>query len=217
MNKDGSDIKQITTKDENITEAIFSPDGKKIYFLQSGYYGSYSPIAQAHPHKFDIFSINIDGSDEKKITNYNAYDIRSLSITSDGKSIIFKKIEYENKYSIFKLIFDESDNLISVLPEGEHFEPQIGPDDKLLAFVDKRKDYKKGYEYELFIVDLKDMQIKQLTDLRKNIENPRFLHNEKKLLFTFNTNWPNNPPQYELMQIDLDGSNLKKIELKILN
>jgi len=215
MNKDGSDIKQITSKDENITEAIFFPDGKKIYFLKSGYFGSYSPIAQDRPHKFDIFSINIDGSDEKRITNLEAYNIRSLSITSNGKSILFKRLEYKSKYSVFRISLEEPEKLINVLPEGEQFEPQISPDDKLLAFKDKRKDYKGFFQYELFITDLQNIKIRQLTDLRKNLENPRFFHNENKLLFIFNTNWPNNPPKNQLMQIDLDGSNLKKINIEI--
>lgn len=68
MDRDGGSQKQLTPADSLVTEAVFSPDGHSIYFLKAGVFRNYSPIASKKPHEFDIFSIDVDGNNMKRLT-----------------------------------------------------------------------------------------------------------------------------------------------------
>ncbi len=59
MNADGSNVKQLTDVPGYDGGTFFSPDGKKIIWRRFGQDG----------HTADVYTMNIDGSNEKKITD----------------------------------------------------------------------------------------------------------------------------------------------------
>jgi len=72
-------------KDQFITEASFSPDGKYLYYLKSDLYTNYSSVSQKHPHEMDVYRMNLETKVEEAITSLDAYDMSSLHVWENGK------------------------------------------------------------------------------------------------------------------------------------
>jgi Tol biopolymer transport system component len=221
MNADGSNPRRVTSQDHHITDAIFSPDGKRIYFLESGYYGHYSPIAASHPHDFDIYSINIDGSGLKRITYLEEYQMQGLSITSDGRNLLFATYELKKPDQTFHILpLSDPRAMTSFGPKGYlgksvcFYDPHLSADDRFVAFhawgaLDRILDY------ELFVMDMSSRRTKQLTRIGGVVGEACFFHNRDRILFMRAVNWSKRPAIYELMDIKTDGSDLVKVRLII--
>lgn len=221
MNTDGTEAKQLTSGTDDITDAIFSADGNTIYYLKSGWYGHSSPIATMRPHKFDIYSVNIDGTDTKRITNTEEYDVSDLYTSKDGKKIYFRQDQYQNP-NYYHYFYLDNPNKMRPIKLGEKYErkefydPEFYIDEKLMAFTMNTQET-GSYEYELFTMDMSSREVKQLTNLKSLVAQPCFFNKTNKMLFVQDLNWPNHPSKYQLMQIDTDGSSLKKIDVDIQN
>src|SRR5580765_1007005 len=96
MNRDGSNVKLVSTGKGRTTCGYFTPDGKRIIYA-STHLGSpdYPPDADrsagyvwALYKDFDIFSANPDGTDMKRLTSTVGYDAEG-TVSPDGKKIIF--------------------------------------------------------------------------------------------------------------------------------
>ena len=61
-NMDGSDLRPWSPSESNDFSPVFSPDNKTLVFSRSGFYGSYSPIAQPHPHAWRFDASDLDGT-----------------------------------------------------------------------------------------------------------------------------------------------------------
>ena len=75
----GKGLEQFTDGNSMIIEAIFSLNNDSIYFTQAEEYENYSPMVRKAPHKFDIYSINLNDKTIVKKTNEAAYSIYNLS------------------------------------------------------------------------------------------------------------------------------------------
>jgi len=220
MDADGANIKQMTTGEQHITEAIFSPNGKTIFFMRSGFFGHYSPIVGSRPHEFDVFLINIDSSNLKRITEMNDYEMRGLSITSDGKSLLFGTGSSKEPPFHF-LSLENLKQISSFTPVGNFgsdlfYNPRLSPNNELIAFSAVSKSAKPGYRYELYLMDAKSKSgVRQVTNLESYVGKYCFFNKQNKLLFIQDLNWPEDPPIYQLMSINTDGTNLMKINLDI--
>ncbi len=231
MNSDGTQLKQVTSKQENITEAIFSSDDKTIFYLKSEYYGHYSPIANNNPHDFDIYSILPDGSCEKKITDLNAYSMSCLSLIDKGERLLFSTSPagVDEKEKTFHALSLFTGDIYSFDPEIKSFEekdfreyyrnPCISQDGRYLSYSGLSQEENIGNkgEYEVFVKDLKTKEIMQITKLGKNIESIRFLNKQNKIMFIYDENWTERfaPPNLRLMKVDVNGDNLIEISLNI--
>jgi Tol biopolymer transport system component len=76
---DGSRIQQLTDNEHLITEAIFSLDGKSIYFCMANVYKKYSPIGRTAPHDLDIYAININSGQIDKVSQLKLYSLSGIS------------------------------------------------------------------------------------------------------------------------------------------
>jgi len=221
MNLDGTEEEQITDNKAHITHAIFSPDGNKIYFLESGYFGHYSPIASSHPHDFDIYSIDIDGSNITRITYLEEYEMMGISINSKGTELIYSIYDENNPVHLLSLT---NDTTISFKPSGKYrsesfYTLVFSPiDDKKIVFISVSPVYEGSYEYELFLYDIVLDDPIQLTNLHKHADDPCFFNSGNTILFIQDQNWPNSWKTSEnniLMRIDIDGTNLGSIGLDL--
>ena len=87
-NIDGSDSRQWSPSDVEDLSPVFSPDNKTIVFSRSQFVGSYSPIAQPHPHDWALYASNLDGTNIRQITNEHFYSMSSPSISPDGEKFV---------------------------------------------------------------------------------------------------------------------------------
>ena len=204
MDINGKNLKQVTEEDL-VSWATFSADSKKIFFLGVDNYGQ-SDAREA-------YSVNINGADRKQLTDIKAYSMGDLSASVDGKELYFT--EYHLKATFYRLSLDDTTQM-KPLHSGEYTGNYcLSPDKKYVVFVEVSKESrsKSPFEYELFVMDMATGQVRQLTTLHGEAKNPRFFHNQDKLIFFRALNWPTRNPRYELMTVDLDGTHLQEIKL----
>lgn len=211
---DGTNSKCLTPEKENITEAIFSPDGNNVYFLSAGSYGHYSPIAQSHPHDFDIYSVDITGNNSKQLTTLKAYMMSDLTVSKDGNNLFFVQVGDQN--TLFTMPVTGKAEPVS-LASG-FWDASVSPDIKEIAFT-QMKQGNGGYTYDLYLEKLNSQNLsysdqKQLTFLNSMVFGIRFFNQRPYILFEQQKNWPNtSSPQNILREVNLDGSDLKQIIL----
>lgn len=96
MNSDGSDVKLISTGRGRTTCGYFTPDGQRLIYASTHLAGPDCPMPPnmsegyvwaVYP-TFDIFSVKIDGTDLKRLTNSQGYDAEG-TVSTDGKKIVF--------------------------------------------------------------------------------------------------------------------------------
>lgn len=213
MDSDGDNIVQLSNAELHITEAVFSPDGEYVYYLASSFFGHYSPLVGSNPHDYDVYSVNLTSGQIRMITNLAAYSMRGLSIDPKGNTLAFSLADADfGEESICLLSLDNVHNMSHLRPKKIMGSPQLSPDGNKIAFLGLSGTRGQFYTYDIFLMDLETKELKQLTDLRKSnaFHSFAFYHSKPKMLFM--DGWGKSRPK--IMQIGLDGSDLKAMELE---
>lgn len=162
MDTNGKNVKRLTSELGYDGGAFFSPDNKSIV------YRSYQPntpeqIARykqklaeniIEPNNFEIWTMNIDGSNKKQITKQGAASFAPF-FTPDGKRIIFSS-NLENprgrNFDLYLVNLDGSN--LERVTYTEVFDgfPMFSPDGKKIAFASNRNAKQRG-DTNIFIAD----------------------------------------------------------------
>jgi Tol biopolymer transport system component len=102
MNRDGSDIKQLTSNSTMDSAASYSPYGKKITFVRYVGGSTEDPYAEIS----EIYVMNSDGSNKSRLTNNQVRDVYPV-FSSGGKKIYFATYRDGNS-EIYKMNADGS-------------------------------------------------------------------------------------------------------------
>lgn len=215
MDSNGSNLRKLTSGNEHITEAIYSPGGRTIYYLQSNFFGHYSPITGSRPHKFDIYSLDIDRNETHQLTNMHEYEMFGLSVTSNGQELLFGTYSSNGTEPFHRILINEP-NIINSFGGKESYDLGLSPDDKTIAFV-MPSNGRRGYIYELYLMDLESKYSRQITNLQRCVHSPCFMHRNPALIFVVEITWPDRPIKYELWSVNSGGTNLSKIDLNMAN
>ena len=117
----------------------FFPDGKRIAFVSAGPEGTgprrATPGRSRPLHQ--IYTINIDGSDEKHL-NPNPYDCYSPVIAPDGKTIAFVSGRMDD-IEIYLMDIDGTNERRITSGIGVSVQPAFSPDGQKLVFVSDRR------------------------------------------------------------------------------
>jgi dipeptidyl aminopeptidase/acylaminoacyl peptidase len=213
-NTDGTNPTKLTDDSDHVSEAIFSEDGKKIYFVSM----PSSEIKKAEGETKegrDLYSIGIDGSGRKQLTDKDYFSMESLVLSADGSEIHFK--DYMDIY-----FYDLEDGGVYVsdlskdLP-AEPFYLTLSPQLNAIAFTAAFKESEDSslYEYELHWKDLKNSETKVLTNLKTSVVSPVFYHQSNKLLFLEHKNWSDTPEKYLVYRVDVNTGKLQQIHLDL--
>ena len=125
---------QITRNEVDDGSPMFFPDGKRIAFVSA----RTDDLAEGQAERHQIYSINIDGSDERHL-NPNPHDCYSPVISPDGETIAFVSAR-DGDIEIYLMDVDGSNERRLTNGIGASMQPAFSPDGRLLAFVSDRSD-----------------------------------------------------------------------------
>lgn len=158
-NQDGTQLVQLTNARGYDAEASFSPDGKKIVFcsLRSAYDHELSAEEKSRldkePSWFgDIYLMNADGSDQRRLTTAPGYDGGPF-FSPDGERIIWRRFDASGMNAdVFTMKTDGSDVRRVTDFKSMSWAPFYHPSGQYIVFTSN----KLGFEnFELFIVDVR--------------------------------------------------------------
>jgi len=100
VNVDGSDMHQWSPSRVADLSPVLSPDNETMVFSRADFYGSYSPIAQPHPHGWSFFAANLDGTNVRQLTTERFYMVSPPSVSPDGKNMVVVTEGFETDQQI---------------------------------------------------------------------------------------------------------------------
>src|SRR3989454_3628539 len=139
------------------TSPSWSPDGQRIVF--TGYEGGWS----------DLFMVNRDGSDLRRLTNDRYADLhpawspdgKTIAFTTDrGPATDFSTLRFGNMRIGLYHIDSGNIEVLNHMDRGKNIDPVWAPDGKSLAFVSDRTGISN-----IFLYDFADGNIYQLSDV----------------------------------------------------
>jgi Tol biopolymer transport system component len=155
--KKGKEVRRIKVPLNGLTTPAWSPDGSQLVF--TGYDGGLS----------DLFIVNADGSDLRRLTRDKYADLqptwspdgKTIAFTTDrGPETDFTDLRFGNMRIALYRLADGKVELLRHMDAGKNINPVWAPDGKSLAFVSDRTAISN-----VFLYDLTDGQVYQLTDL----------------------------------------------------
>lgn len=162
MNIDGLEVKRLTNNEAFEEVPTFSPDGKQILFTRQ----IIDPGDTTHAANGEIFIMDMDGKNEKRLTNRKGYDSGGM-FSPDGKKIAFYGKTEAGNWEIFIMNADGTDITNLTEDELEDYSPQWSPDGKWIA-------YSKGNSsnYDVWIIHVETKIKTRLTSQPKRDESP---------------------------------------------
>lgn len=190
MDADGSNQKELPNTDCDF-RPVWSPDGKKLAF-DSGRDGNH-----------EIYTINIDGTDLRRLTNSPNYD-SSPRWSPDGKKIVYFSGSTEKDYGnseIYIMNTDGTGKENLTIKEGSDTYPFFSPDGKKIAFT----SYRDG-NAEIYVMDADGSNQQRLTNNSARDDNARWSPDGKQIGFGTDRDG-----YYEVYVMDSDGQNKQNI------
>jgi len=178
---DGSTPHRLTPPDADAFDPVFALGDTKLYFAGSGYQGSYSPIARPGHHDVDIYSINVDGTQETRLTEQHLYEVNSVSISPDGQQILISTSRYPigsllEDYSVkdFHAVHTVYQPHVKLEPSGGAilYKAVYMPDSQQIAFLAASDPGSGTFNYNLYEMSaITGSDSRQLTSLTGVIDN----------------------------------------------
>lgn len=162
MDADGGNVRRLTTDEGYDGGAFFSPDGRQLVYrahhpTDAAELADYRALLRAgmiRPGKLDIWIMDVDGSNKRRLTNNGAANFAPFFHPS-GRKIIFSSNMVDPRGRNFDLYLINTDGTgqerVTVHPEFEGF-PMFSPDGKRLVFASNRGAARPG-DTNIFIAD----------------------------------------------------------------
>ena len=156
INLDNKQIKKLTDGKVYVTEATFSKNGEKIFYCGAGTITNYSPIARKAPHDLDLYSIERDGNNTKKLTDFHAYEFTGIEPNQKGDTILCKFSSGIYLLSLADTVKTKVEAVNNPRPQiGESFygTPTFSKDNKQINFT---------APYQLYTMNLADKKCEEI-------------------------------------------------------
>ena len=156
INLDNKQIQKLTDGKVYVTEATFSTNGEKIFYCGAGTITNYSPIARKAPHDLDLYSIERDGNNTKKLTDFHAYEFTGIEPNQKGDTILCKFSSGIYLLSLADTVKTKVEAVNNPRPQiGESFygTPTFSKDNKQISFT---------APYQLYTMNLADKKCEEI-------------------------------------------------------
>jgi Tol biopolymer transport system component len=206
---------------------VLSPDNKTVVFSRAGFYGSYSPIAQPHPHAWDFYASDLDGTNLRQVTSESFYMASAASVSPDGKSmvVVTEGLYTNRQIAVYSLDAPGQPTLARrphVPKEADHKNPILNcpnymPDGKSVIFM-AASNGKHGYDYDIYRVNLETNALERLT-----IENGYATHlnvsadGKTAVFLKWRKNWLGDLTGNEVYLLDVESQKLTPLKISGLD
>jgi len=233
MNRDGSNVKLVSTGKGRTTCGYFTPDGKRIIYA-STHLGSPDcppPADRSEGYvwpiyrTFDIFSAKLDGTDLKRLTSTDGYDAEG-TIAPNGKKIVFTSAR-DGDLEIYDMNPDGTEQRRLTNELGYDGGSWHSQDSQWIVWRASRPktaeevaQYKDLFAKNLVMPTKLEIMVMRAdgSDKRQITRNgaanfaPYFHPNGRQIIFASNMNNPNpRSPNFDLYLVNRDGTGLQQI------
>lgn len=206
---------------------LFSPDGKTMILAHSGFYGSYSPIAQPHPHDWSFFAANLDGTNIRQITDEHFYMASEPSVSPDGATmVLIAEGIQSSRHIAFYSLEHPGKPIRSLQPHvpGEadrrdpiYSSPNYMPDGTSVLFM-AASNGRHGFDYDVYRLDLDNGNLERLTQGNGYATELKVFADGKRAAFLkWHTNWRAIPDKSEIFLLNLQTHELTHLAVTGLN
>ena len=225
MKADGSQLTRVSDGRGKTTCGWFFPDGKRLFFGSSTAHDSTCP-PRPDPSKgyvwpldkYDIFTVNRDGSNLERLTNYNVYTAEGV-LSPDGKKIVFTSLK-DGDLDIYTMNVDGTDVRRLTNSVGYDGGPWWSPDGKRIVYrAHHPKDsaeiaaYKgllaqgliRPSKVELYVMNADGSDNRQITAVGGANFGPSWTPDGRKIIFASNFVAPRSG-NFELYLVDAAAS-----------
>ncbi|KKK33632.1 hypothetical protein WQ57_23760 [Mesobacillus campisalis] len=211
-NKNGSAPKMLSGDSLHVADALFSADGQKVFF--AAIEGEEFLKAEGETKEgLDLYSVGIDGHDLEQLTDSDHFTMESLALSRDGREIYFKDFTDVYVYNIEEGRKRGSELTSQMPAEPFYLTFSLDGDKAAYTAVSPESENSSLFEYELYVRNLRNGESTRLTDLKSSVVSPVFYHNEDKIVFLHDRNWPASPEEYRVHTVALDGGDVEELSL----
>ncbi len=206
MRIDGTGLQRVSNGRGKTTCGWFLPDGKRLFFGSSHAHDSLCPprpdpsAGYVWPlDRYDIYTVNRDGTDLRRLTNYNAYTAEGV-LSPDGKKIVFTSLK-DGDLDIYTMNVDGTDVRQLTHTPGYDGGPWWSPDGTRIVYrahhpADSAQlaDYRRllgqnlvrPSRVELFVMNADGSNQHQVTNLGGANFGPSWSPDGKRIIFSSN-------------------------------
>jgi Tol biopolymer transport system component len=231
MNIDGTNKKMISSGKGRTTCAYFLPSDNSVVYASTHLESEDCPAlpdrSKGYVWKlydsFEIFSINDDGTNLKRLTNSHGYDAEA-TVSPQGNKIVFTSLR-DGDPELYLMDIDGSNQTRLTFEKGYDGGAFFSNDGKKIVFRASRpktekelNDYNElvtlGYvrptALEIFTMNVDGTDLKQITNFGKASFAPFFHPDNKKIIFSSNIN-SKSGREFDLYLVNTDGTGLEQV------
>ncbi|MEW5914838.1 MAG: hypothetical protein AB1762_00465 [Gemmatimonadota bacterium] len=230
MRADGSDFHRISTGRGKTTCGWFFPGNDRLLFASSHAHDSTCPPRPDPSRgyvwpldKFDLYTVNRDGSDLRRLTNYNTYTAEAV-LSPDGKRIVFTSLK-DGDLDIYVMNVDGTDVKRLTNTPGYDGGPWWSPDGTKIVYRSHhpadsaqlaqyqsllRAGLVRPSQVELFVMNADGSDQRQITKLGGANFGPSWTRDGRRIVFSSNHKNPRSR-NFDLFIVNTDGTGLEQL------
>ena len=230
LRPDGSGLTRVSNGNGKTTCGWFLPGSDRLLFGSSHMHDSLCP-PKPDPSKgyvwpldkFDIFTVNRDGTGMRRLTNYDVYTAEAI-LSPNGKSIVFTSLK-DGDLEIYTMNVDGTNVKRLTSTPGYDGGPWWSPDGTRIVYrAHHPKDSVELRQYrellaqgmirpskvELYVMNADGSDNRRITNLGGANFGPSWTPDGKRIIFSSNHTNPRSS-NFDLYLVDLDGKNLERV------
>lgn len=230
MRPDGTEVHRISDGRGKTACGWFFPGDKRLFFASTSAHDSACP-PRPDPSKgyvwpldrYDIYTVNRDGSDLRRITHYDVYTAEGV-LSPDGKRIVFTSLK-DGDLEIYTMNTDGSNVRRLTHTPGYDGGAWWSPDGKQIVYRANHptdsvelKAYRdlldqrlvRPAKVELFVMNADGSNQRQITKLGGANFGPSWTPDGRRIVFSSNYKNPRSG-NFDIYMVDTNGSNLEQI------